>query len=91
MSRKVSELLDMKAYFYVCGDAMHMAREVNTVLVQIISGHRGITQHEAEHVVKTMRSENQYQVYSISLLDPPFLCLPLGLPPAPIAINPVVT
>lgn len=39
-----------------------MAREVNTVLGQIISEERGIPEAKAEEIVKGMRSANQYQV-----------------------------
>lgn len=39
-----------------------MAREVHTVLTQIIAEGRGITEAKAEEVVKNMRSANQYQV-----------------------------
>jgi hypothetical protein len=55
-------LLLQKAYFYVCGDAANMAREVNTMLAQIIAEQRGIPESKAEEVVKSMRSANQYQV-----------------------------
>lgn len=58
----VNELLEQKAYFYVCGDAANMAREVNTVLAQIIAEHRGLTEAKAEEIVKHMRAANQYQV-----------------------------
>ena len=58
----VNELLDKKAYFYVCGDASHMAREVNNVLATIIAEHRGIPAEKGEDVVKAMRTANQYQV-----------------------------
>jgi len=50
-----------KANFYVCGDAARMAREVNEVLVDIISEKRGITKQKAEDAVKSMRSSQQYQ------------------------------
>ncbi|KFY87649.1 hypothetical protein V500_06846, partial [Pseudogymnoascus sp. VKM F-4518 (FW-2643)] len=60
-AKLVNELLEKKAYFYVCGDASHMAREVNAVLATIIAEHRGITEQKAEDVVKSMRSANQYQ------------------------------
>lgn len=36
-AKEVNELLEKKAYIYVCGDAANMAREVNTVLAQIIA------------------------------------------------------
>lgn len=60
--KMVNDLLEQKAYFYVCGDAANMAREVNAVLVQIIAEHRGKTEAKAEEIVKNMRAANQYQV-----------------------------
>ena len=50
-----------KAYLYVCGDAANMAREVNTVLGQIIAEQRGIPEAKAEDIVKAMRNSNAYQ------------------------------
>lgn len=58
---EVNKLLEQKAYFYVCGDAANMAREVNDVLVQIIAEQRGIEKTKAESIVKSMRASNQYQ------------------------------
>lgn len=60
-SKEINELLEQQAYFYVCGDAANMAREVNTVLGQILAENRGIPEAKAEEVVKAMRSSNQYQ------------------------------
>ncbi|PHH68274.1 hypothetical protein CDD80_118 [Ophiocordyceps camponoti-rufipedis] len=60
-ARDVSDLLSQKAYFYVCGDAANMAREVNTVLAQIIAEARGVSEQKGEEVVKQMRAANQYQ------------------------------
>ncbi|KAJ9161900.1 NADPH--cytochrome P450 reductase [Coniochaeta hoffmannii] len=60
-SKEINELLEQKAYFYVCGDAAHMAREVNAVLGQILAENRGITEQKAEEIVKNMRAANQYQ------------------------------
>ncbi|KAH0834489.1 NADPH-cytochrome P450 reductase [Fonsecaea monophora] len=57
----VNELLQQKANFYVCGDAAHMAREVNEVLAQIIAAERGVDEKKAEQVVKSMRSSGVYQ------------------------------
>ncbi|EHY53060.1 hypothetical protein HRR83_006098 [Exophiala dermatitidis] len=57
----INDLLQQKANFYVCGDAAHMAREVNDVLAQIIAAERGIDQQKAEQVVKSMRSSGVYQ------------------------------
>ncbi len=61
-AKEVNELLEKKAYFYVCGDAANMAREVNAVLAQILADERGVSEAKAEEIVKNMRSANQYQV-----------------------------
>ncbi|KAI9053014.1 hypothetical protein LZ554_003284 [Drepanopeziza brunnea f. sp. 'monogermtubi'] len=60
-AKEVNELLLQKAYFYVCGDAANMAREVNTNLAKIIAEQRGVPEKKAEEIVKGMRSANQYQ------------------------------
>lgn len=57
----VNELLLQKAMFYVCGDAAHMAREVNAVLAQIIAEQRGLPAEKGEEIVKQMRSSATYQ------------------------------
>ena len=61
-AKEVNELLLQGAYFYVCGDAAFMAREVNTVLGKIIAQERGLTILQGEEVVKRMRTSNLYQV-----------------------------
>jgi NADPH-ferrihemoprotein reductase len=58
---EVNELLSQKGYFYVCGDAANMAREVNAVLAQILAEGRGVTEAKGEEIVKNMRAANQYQ------------------------------
>lgn len=68
----MNELLSQKAYFYVCGDAANMAREVNAVLAQIIAEGRGVTEAKGEDIVKNMRAANQYQVRNISITTLPF-------------------
>ncbi|GAB1318969.1 NADPH--cytochrome P450 reductase [Madurella fahalii] len=60
-AKEINELLEQKAYFYVCGDAANMAREVNAVLAQILASERGIPEAKAEEIVKQMRAANQYQ------------------------------
>ncbi|KAF3163706.1 NADPH-cytochrome P450 reductase [Orbilia oligospora] len=59
---EVDELLKAGAYIYVCGDAAHMARDVNATFGRIIAEKRGQTEAQGEEVVKRMRSSNQYQV-----------------------------
>ena len=60
-AEKVNKLLEQKAYFYVCGDAANMARDVNDVLSDVISQQRGVPKQKAEEIVKGMRAANQYQ------------------------------
>lgn len=57
----VNDLLMKKANFYVCGDAAHMAREVNEELVNIIQENRSVPKEKAEQTVKGMRSSGVYQ------------------------------
>ena len=61
-AKEVNELLKQGAYFYVCGDAANMAREVNAVLGKIIARERGLTTTQGEEIVKRMRTNNLYQV-----------------------------
>ncbi|KAI0165474.1 NADPH-cytochrome P450 reductase [Xylariaceae sp. FL1272] len=60
-AKEINELLQQKAYLYVCGDAANMAREVNTVVGQIIAEQRGLPETKGEEIVKNMRAANQYQ------------------------------
>ena len=60
-AEEINRLLEQKAYFYVCGDAANMAREVNTIVGQIISKQRGLPESKGEELVKAMRTSNQYQ------------------------------
>ena len=60
-AKLLDELLRQKAYFYVCGDAANMAREVSQTLAQIIAEQRGCSEKEGEDLVKRMRSQNLYQ------------------------------
>ncbi|KAI7181369.1 hypothetical protein KC363_g9153, partial [Hortaea werneckii] len=58
---EINALLEQKAYFYVCGDAANMAREVNEILAGIIADKRGVSKAKGEEVVKAMRASGQYQ------------------------------
>lgn len=60
-SAEINQLLEQKALFFVCGDAHDMAREVNTLLGQIIANERGVSEQRGEEIVKSMRSSNTYQ------------------------------
>jgi NADPH-ferrihemoprotein reductase len=58
---QIDALVQQRAYFYVCGDAANMAREVNSLLGQIIAQQRGVDEARGEELVKQMRNSNQYQ------------------------------
>jgi NADPH-ferrihemoprotein reductase len=58
---EIDALLQQRAYFYVCGDAANMAREVNDTLAQIIVEQRGVDKKKADDIVKGMRASGQYQ------------------------------
>ncbi|KAF1928142.1 NADPH-cytochrome P450 reductase [Didymella exigua CBS 183.55] len=58
---EINKLLEQKAYFYVCGDAAYMAREVNQLLGKIIAKYRNVSEKKGEEIVKAMRASNQYQ------------------------------
>ncbi|KAF5092710.1 hypothetical protein D0Z03_002732 [Geotrichum reessii] len=60
-AKLVNKLLKNGAFFYVCGDAQRMARDVQSTLIDIISEQRGISRSKAEDVVKNMRTQNLYQ------------------------------
>ncbi|KAG0019318.1 NADPH-cytochrome P450 reductase [Podila clonocystis] len=48
-------------YFYVCGDAKNMAREVNYQLVEIAMECGGLTEEKATNYVKDLRSKGRYE------------------------------
>ncbi|KAG0228058.1 NADPH-cytochrome P450 reductase [Actinomortierella wolfii] len=48
-------------YFYVCGDAKNMAREVNHKLVEIAMTCGGLTEEKATTYVKELRSRGRYE------------------------------
>ncbi|KFH68951.1 hypothetical protein MVEG_05753 [Podila verticillata NRRL 6337] len=58
----VWDLIHMQGgYFYVCGDAKNMAREVNHQLVEIAMECGGMTEDKATNYVKDLRSKGRYE------------------------------
>ncbi|MEM6911942.1 MAG: assimilatory sulfite reductase (NADPH) flavoprotein subunit [Verrucomicrobiota bacterium] len=64
MKEEAAELyrwLEEGAYFYVCGDASRMAKDVHQTLLGIIESQGGHTRNEAEAYLKALRQEKRYQ------------------------------
>ena len=49
------------AYFYVCGDAHRMAKDVDAALHQIVAAQGGLEATQAADYVKQMRKDRRYQ------------------------------
>jgi sulfite reductase (NADPH) flavoprotein alpha-component len=49
------------AYFYVCGDAKRMAKDVDVALHDVIATHGGMTHEQAAEYVKQMKKDKRYQ------------------------------
>ena len=53
--------LEAGAFFYVCGDASRMAKDVDASLHQIVEKHGGKSEDEAKSYVKNLKKEKRYQ------------------------------
>jgi sulfite reductase (NADPH) flavoprotein alpha-component len=53
--------LDGGGYFYVCGDAKRMAKDVDTTLHDIVAEQGGRTVEQAAEYVKQMKKDKRYQ------------------------------
>jgi len=47
-------------HFYVCGDALRMARDVDATLTKIIQHEGGMSVEGAEDYVKALKKEKRY-------------------------------
>lgn len=52
--------LEEGAYLYVCGDAEHMAKDVEAALLAIIQQHGALDLQEARNYLKRLRNEKRY-------------------------------
>jgi sulfite reductase (NADPH) flavoprotein alpha-component len=52
--------LEKGAYFYVCGDAKKMAKDVEAALLYIIQTHGKMTEEEAKRYLKKLRLDKRY-------------------------------
>lgn len=53
--------LEAGAHFYVCGDANHMAKDVQEALLDVISDHGHKSREEAEEYLSELRRAKRYQ------------------------------
>jgi len=58
--KELFEWLQHGAFFYVCGDAKQMARDVEAALLQIIQEHGKMTEADAKLYLKKMRTDKRY-------------------------------
>ena len=59
--KEVYEWLEQGAHFYVCGDAMHMAKDVENALITIVQEHGGKSEADAKAYVVELRKAKRYQ------------------------------
>ena len=59
--KDVFEWLEAGAHFYVCGDATHMAKDVEAALLSIIQQHGGKSEDDAKEYLVAMRKAKRYQ------------------------------
>ena len=50
------------AIIYVCGDAHHMAKEVDHMISQIVQSEGHFSEDEAQHYLRVMRAKKQYRL-----------------------------
>ncbi len=53
--------LERGAYFYVCGDASRMAKDVEQTLLDTIANGKGFTPEDARGYLESMKKEKRYQ------------------------------
>ena len=57
---QIWEWINAGGYFYVCGDASRMAKDVNQVLIDIVAEQGGMAEAAAAAYVKQMQKEKRY-------------------------------
>lgn len=60
-SKELFNWLENGAYFYICGDKEHMAKDVNEALISVIEKEGGLARDAAEAYLKDMQQQGRYQ------------------------------
>lgn len=60
-ANEIYRWLESGAYFYVCGDAARMAKDVDTTLRSIVEKSGGKTAEEAQEYIETLKKEKRYR------------------------------
>lgn len=58
---EVWQWIEQGAHIYVCGDAGHMAKDVNSALIEIAKTQGGLEAEQAESFINGLRKEKRYQ------------------------------
>lgn len=58
---EVYKWLEKGAHFYVCGDATHMAKDVEQALINLVAKYGNKTEEEAKQYVVALRKAKRYQ------------------------------
>jgi sulfite reductase (NADPH) flavoprotein alpha-component len=60
-SKELFEWIEKGAYFYVCGDKEHMAKDVNEALITVIEKEGAMSRDAAEAYLKDLQKRGRYQ------------------------------
>jgi sulfite reductase (NADPH) flavoprotein alpha-component len=58
---EIFKWLEAGGYFFVCGDASRMAKDVDTALHEVIAQHGNMSADQAKAYVKKLATENRYE------------------------------
>jgi len=53
--------IEQGAHIYVCGDANHMAKDVEQAMLELIAEHGGMDIEQADEFLSELRIEHRYQ------------------------------
>merc|ERR1711916_42661 len=52
---------EKKGYFYICGDANYMAKDVTSALLKVFQTKGNMSESEANNLLQKMRNEHRFQ------------------------------